>query len=123
MPVHFAWASVFDGFFLAELNAKVKAPSTDAVMLFDCWTPVAARGHGYYGQAVELVGKQVVARGKHPWIFSAGENLSSVHGLEKTRFSRRYSLVRQRSLSWQRVKGETPVFNAVPAADFTARAS
>jgi CelD/BcsL family acetyltransferase involved in cellulose biosynthesis len=114
-PVHFAWTCGFAGFFLAELNTKVDAPRPDCVMLFDCWTPPAERGHGHYGQAVALIAKEVTARGKRPWIFSAGSNISSVHGLEKSGFKRRYSVVRQRSLWWQRVKGKTPVYSDVPA--------
>jgi len=113
--LHFAWATTFDGFFLSELKAKVEAPSADAVMLFDCWTPAAALGHGYYAQTVELIAEQVESRGQRPWIFSAAGNVASVRGLEKTGFQRRYSLVRQRLLGWQRVKGETP--NSQPAAN------
>ena len=114
-PVHFAWTCAFDGFFLTELNTKVDAPRPDCVMLFDCWTPPAERGHGHYGQAVALIAKEVKVRGKRPWIFSAGSNTSSVHGLEKSGFKRRYTVVRQRSLWWQRVKGKTPVHSDVPA--------
>jgi CelD/BcsL family acetyltransferase involved in cellulose biosynthesis len=108
--LHFAWATPFDGFFLSELNAKVEAPSADCVMLFDCWTPAAALGHGYYARAVELIAELVRERGQHAWIFSAASNIASVRGLEKTGFQRRYSLVRQRLLGWQRIKGETPLF-------------
>ena len=120
-PVHFAWTSAFDGFFLAELNTRVDAPRPDCVMLFDCWTPRNARGRGHYGQAIALIAKEVTARGKRPWIFSAGSNISSVHGLEKSEFKRRYSLIWQRSLWWQRVKGKTPIYSEAPAAEVTAR--
>jgi CelD/BcsL family acetyltransferase involved in cellulose biosynthesis len=114
--LHFAWATAFDGFFLSELHAKVEAPSADCVMLFDCWTPASALGQGYYAQAVELIAERVRARGQQPWIFSAASNLASVRGLEKTGFQRRYSLVRQHLLGWQRVKGETPK-SCRPATD------
>lgn len=106
--LHFAWVTAFDGFFLSELQAKVQSPSSDSMMLFDCWTPPAAQGHGYYGQTVELIAERVRCTGKRPWIFSAARNVSSVRGLEKTGFQRRYSLVRQRLLGWERLKGETP---------------
>jgi CelD/BcsL family acetyltransferase involved in cellulose biosynthesis len=106
--LHFAWATAFDGFFLAELRDQVEAPSADCVLLFDCWTPSAATGHGYYAQTVELVADLVRKRGQRPWIFSAAGNVASVRGLEKTGFQRRYSLARQRLLGWQWIKGQTP---------------
>jgi hypothetical protein len=106
--LHFAWATSFDGFFLSELRAKVQSPSPDSVMLFDCWTPVASLGHGYYAQTVDLIAERVQEKGGRPWIFSAACNAASVRGLQKTGFQRRYSLVRQRLLGWERIKGETP---------------
>jgi hypothetical protein len=106
--LHFAWATAFEGFFLAELNASVNAPSSDCVMLFDCWTPAAATGRGYYAQTVELIAGLVKKRGQQPWIFSAAGNEASVRGLEKTSFQRRYSLTRRRFLGWQWIKGNFP---------------
>jgi len=119
--LHFAWVTAFDGFFLAELNAKVDAPAAVCVLLFDCWTPVSARGHGYYGQTVSRIAKRVRDQGKNPWIFSAASNVASVRGLEKAGFQRRYSLVRQRTLGWQRIKGETPKYEVAPAVEVSAR--
>jgi CelD/BcsL family acetyltransferase involved in cellulose biosynthesis len=106
--VHCAWAKDFDGFFLSELNASVEAPSRDAVMIFDCWTPAAALGHGYYAHAVDMVAKLVRERGRRPWIFSAAANTASVRGLDKTSFRPAYSLIRLRFCGWQRIQGETP---------------
>lgn len=120
--VHFAWTTGFAGFFLSELNDRVEAPAEDCVMLFDCWTPVPARGHGYYAHAVEMVAEQVRKKGKRPWIFSAASNDSSVRGLEKTGFERRYSLVRRRFLGWQRIRGKTPKTDAAAAAEVSANA-
>ena len=120
-PLNFAWVTDFDGFFVSELNAKVDAPSPDCVTLFDCWTPQARRGHGYYGQGVALLAKRTQQQGKKPWIFSAGSNISSLRGLEKTGFQRRYSLVRQRALGWQWIKGKTPKLVGTPAAEVSAR--
>jgi hypothetical protein len=114
--LHIAWATAFDGFFLSELNAKVDAPGPDCVMLFDCWTPVASSGHGYYAQAVQQIAKSISDRGRRPWIFSASTNTASIRGLEKTGFQRRYSLVRQHLLGWQWVKGETPKSHPVETA-------
>ncbi|MGP0021543.1 MAG: GNAT family N-acetyltransferase [Candidatus Sulfotelmatobacter sp.] len=119
--LHFAWITAFDRFFLAELNAKVNGPSVGCVMIFDCWTPVSVRGHGYYGQTVSLIAKRMRDRGKIPWIFSAASNVASMQGLKKAGFQRRYSLVRQRVLGWQRIKGETPKLDESPVAEVSAR--
>jgi CelD/BcsL family acetyltransferase involved in cellulose biosynthesis len=119
--LHFAWATNFDGFFLSELNSKVDAPSSDCVMLYDCWTPSKARGHGYYGQTIARIAKLVRERGKRPWIFSANSNLSSIHGVEKAGFQRRYSLVRRRILGWQRIDGQTPVSRVTVSEEVSAR--
>jgi CelD/BcsL family acetyltransferase involved in cellulose biosynthesis len=119
--LHFAWVTSFDGFFLAELNTKVDAPSADCVMLFDCWTPVSVRGHGYYGRTVSFIAAQMRDKGKKPWVFSAASNLASVRGLEKAGFQRRYSLMRQRILGWQRIKGRTPRLDEVVAGEVSAR--
>jgi CelD/BcsL family acetyltransferase involved in cellulose biosynthesis len=119
--LHLAWIATFEGFFLSELNAKVEAPSANSVMLFDCWTPVAMRGHGYYGQAIEMIALKVKAQGKQPWIFSTATNVASVRGIEKAGFQKRYSLVRQKALWRQRVKGQPPVSTEVPVAEVSAR--
>jgi CelD/BcsL family acetyltransferase involved in cellulose biosynthesis len=120
--LHFAWVTAFDGFFLSELNAKVDGPSAGCVMLFDCWTPVSARGHGYYGQTVSRIARRIQEKGKSPWIFSAASNVASIRGLEKAGFRRRYSLVRQRVLGWQKIKGETPKYDELLAAEVSTRA-
>lgn len=119
--LHFAWVTAFDGFFLSELNARVDAPSPESVMLFDCWTPLGARGHRYYAQTVALVAERFRRQGKKPWIFSAARNVASLRGLEKSGFERRYSLVRQRALFWQRIKGETPKSAEAPVTEVSAR--
>jgi hypothetical protein len=119
-PVHFAWTTAFSGFFLAELNARIEAPSPEAILLFDCWTPVAARGHGYYARAIGLIAERVCSAGKRPWIFSAATNTASVRGIEKAGFQRRYSLVRQRVFSLQRVKGQPPLSQGADPAEASA---
>ncbi|MGO9088653.1 MAG: GNAT family N-acetyltransferase [Candidatus Sulfotelmatobacter sp.] len=118
--LHFAWVTAFDGFFLSEVNAKVDAPSPDCVMLFDCWTPPAARGNGYYGQTVALVAKLMQKKGKKPWIFSAASNIASTRGLKKAGFQQRYSLVRRRALWWQRIKSKVPAHLEMPPAEVSA---
>jgi CelD/BcsL family acetyltransferase involved in cellulose biosynthesis len=119
-PVHFAWTTVFGGFFLAELNAKVEAPSPDAVLLFDCWTPESVRGRGLYGRALRLIADRVRSAGKRPWIFSAATNLASVRGIEKAGFERRYSLTRQKIFHSQRILGCPPASHAASPAEVAA---
>jgi hypothetical protein len=119
--LHFVWVTAFDGFFLPELNAKVDAPSPDCVMLFDCWTPASASGHGSYGQAVGLIARLMQQRGKRPWIFSAESNAPSVRDLEKAGFQPRYSLVRRRSLGWQKISGKAPGLDEARAEEVPAR--
>lgn len=119
-PVHFAWTTAFNGFFLAELNVRVEAPCPEAMLLFDCWTPVSVRGHGYYVRAIGLIANQVRSAGKQPWIFSASTNTASVHGIERAGFERRYSLVRQKLFNLQRIKGQPPVSQDVPPAEVSA---
>jgi hypothetical protein len=113
-PFHFAWLTAFDGFYLSELKGKVDAPSADAVMLFDSWTPVALRGRGFYAQAIEQIAGRAESVGKRPWVFSAASNVSSVRGLAKAGFQKRYSLFRKTVLGWPRIVGQPPV-----ATDFS----
>jgi CelD/BcsL family acetyltransferase involved in cellulose biosynthesis len=119
--LHFAWVTAFDGFFLPELNANVNAPSADCVILFDCWTPVGARGHECYWRTIGLIAERMRGKGKKPWIFSAASNVASIQGLEKARFQPRYSLKRRRALGWQTIKGKTPKSDEARAAEVAAR--
>jgi len=121
MVVHFAWVIPFDHFFLSELNATVNAVTPEAVMIFDCWTPKALRGRGHYGRAIELIADKMKVSGKRAWIFSAATNVSSVRGVEKAGFERRYSMVRRRALWWQRIKGQPPVSSDELAAEVSTR--
>jgi len=103
-PVHYCWISDFAGFFMGELKTRLTSPVLDAVMIFDCWTPRVVRGHGYYGAAISRVAEYLSNSGKAPWIFSATENASSVRGIERSGFQRRYSLARRKILGWQQVR-------------------
>jgi hypothetical protein len=111
--LHFAWVADYEGFFLAELKAKIDAPASDCKMLCDCWTPAAERGHGYYARAIALIANGQREKGKRPWIFSAASNVASIRGLEKAGFERRYSLTRRRVLGRDRIAGKTPKYEPV----------
>jgi CelD/BcsL family acetyltransferase involved in cellulose biosynthesis len=102
-PVHFTWAGPFVGFHWAELDSTLRAPSPDAVVLFDSWTPVSQRGRGYYAPTLVLVATRIQQQGKRAWGFSAATNTSSIRGLEKMGFKRRFSVVRHKFLWWQRL--------------------
>jgi len=118
--LHFGWVTRFEGFHLAELNAKVEAPAPECVMLFDCWTPTRMRGHGYYGQTIGLMAKLMREQGKEPWIFSAATNGASISGLKKAGFQRRYSLVRRRLFGFQWIRGNTPKQTESATAEVSA---
>ena len=97
-PLHFCWVADFDGFYMSELNHTLRTPSSDSVLLFDCWTPSSVRGQNYYSIAISKLAAQLFASGKAPWIFSAAMNVSSVRGVERAGFVRRFSLIRKRML-------------------------
>jgi CelD/BcsL family acetyltransferase involved in cellulose biosynthesis len=99
--VHFTWAGPFGGFHWAELDSTLPAPSPDAVVLFDSWTPVSQRGRGYYAPTLAQVAERIQQQGKRAWGFSAATNSSSIRGLEKMGFPRRFSMVRRKFLWWQ----------------------
>ncbi len=105
-PVHFTWVSPFSGFHVAELNSTVPTPSEDSVILFDSWTPVTLRARRYYALTVGLVAAKMQRQGKRAWIFSAATNTSSVRGLEKMGFQRRFSIIRYKLLWWQQLRQE-----------------
>jgi hypothetical protein len=103
-PVHFCWLAPFEGFYMDELSSNLTEPAPGSVLVFDCWTPVSRRGHGYYGIAVQLLCSRARAAGNNAWIFSAATNVSSVRGLEKAGFQSRFSLVRTRFAGVPRIK-------------------
>jgi CelD/BcsL family acetyltransferase involved in cellulose biosynthesis len=99
--VHFTWAGPFGGFRWSELNSTLPPPSPDAVVLFDSWTPFSHRGRGYYAPTLVQVAERIQQQGKRAWGFSAATNTSSIRGLEKMSFPRRFSIVRRKFLWWQ----------------------
>jgi CelD/BcsL family acetyltransferase involved in cellulose biosynthesis len=95
-PIHFCWVAPFLGFHLSELGKNLKEPAPDAVLIFDCWTPMWRRGNGFYGVCIAEVANLMLAQGKRPWIFSAASNTSSLRGIEKSGFVPRFSLKRKK---------------------------
>jgi len=100
IPVHFCWATPFEGFRMAELGTMLTAPAPEADLIFDCWTPRRERGRGHYGKAAGLLAAQLQSEGRQAWIFSAVRNGSSARGIEKSGFQPRYRMVRHRIAGW-----------------------
>jgi CelD/BcsL family acetyltransferase involved in cellulose biosynthesis len=94
-PVHFLWIDNYDGFRLAEIGQSIEPSSTNAAMIFDCWTPSSGRGRGYYAQAIRQAAVELRQAGRPAWIFSGATNRSSLHGVLKAGFHYRFSLVRR----------------------------
>jgi hypothetical protein len=97
-PVHFLWIDSYDGFHLSEIDHKLQPDSPNAAMVFDCWTPAAYRGHGYYAAAIRQAADNLRRDGRTAWIFSGASNTSSLRGIVKAGFAYRFSLVRRRKL-------------------------
>lgn len=96
--VHLCWAREFEGFAMAELQTRLSpAPAPDAWLIFDCWTPLVHRGHGYYGIAIAMLADLLRQRGRSPWIFSAATNAASIQGIENAGFAYRYSMISQKT--------------------------
>ena len=116
-PVHFCWAVDFEGFDMAELDRTLHAPCADAVMIFDCFTPTSARGHGWFAQAIALLAEHLRSQGKSAWIFGAVTNQASLRGIQKSEFKYRFSLGRQRILFFSKWKDSIPVLDSGSASD------
>ncbi len=106
--LHFTWAGPFETFHWSELDTTLEPPLPDSVVLFDSWTPVSQRGRGYYAPTIARVAARIRDEGKPSWGFSASTNTSSVRGLEKAGFKRRFSVIRHRALWWQKIIQEKP---------------
>jgi CelD/BcsL family acetyltransferase involved in cellulose biosynthesis len=97
-PAHFCWATDYANFYAEELKQTLEAPSSRAALIYDCWTPAAARGRGYYSAAISAVASRLTEKGRESWIFTATSNRSSLRGIEKSGFVPQFSLVRRRLL-------------------------
>lgn len=97
-PIHILWVADFDGFHLAEIDHSLEAPSPNAAMIFDCWTPVADRGQGYYAAAIRSAAAQLMQQGRAAWIFSGATNITSRQGILKAGFVYRFSFIRRSRL-------------------------
>jgi CelD/BcsL family acetyltransferase involved in cellulose biosynthesis len=122
VPVHFCWATRFEGFRVKELNHILEAPSLDSVLLFDCWTPPSVRGRRYGSMAISYVAARLRDSGKTPWIFSAAANTPFTRGAEKSAFTLRFSLTRKRRIFLGKVIQSKSLINAPTPVDVSSAA-
>ena len=97
-PIHFLWIDNYDGFRLAEIEHNLEPSSSNAAMIFDCWTPAAERGRGHYAAAIRQAAAQLRQEGRSAWIFSGATNAASLHGILKAGFQYRFSMLRRTQL-------------------------
>ncbi|MGA8274668.1 MAG: GNAT family N-acetyltransferase [Candidatus Sulfotelmatobacter sp.] len=97
-PVHFLWIQNYDGFRLSEIGHTIDPISANAAMIFDCWTPGADRGRGYYVTAIRQAAWQLQQEGRTARIFSGATNLSSLRGILKAGFQYQFSFLRRTKL-------------------------
>jgi CelD/BcsL family acetyltransferase involved in cellulose biosynthesis len=100
LPCHFLWVDLYDGFQLPEINSTLESSDPSAVMIFDCWTPAAQRGHDNYATAIRLAAAYLQKQKRQVWIFSEIKNKSFVRGILEAGFVYRFSIVRSRRLAY-----------------------
>jgi CelD/BcsL family acetyltransferase involved in cellulose biosynthesis len=98
VPLHFCWVTNFDKFSAAELKYPIKVPSSNCVMIDDCWTPVSVRGKGHYRDTIAGVAAQLRAADKSPWILIRATNQGALRGAHTAGFVRVLSLFQKRVL-------------------------
>jgi CelD/BcsL family acetyltransferase involved in cellulose biosynthesis len=119
-PVHFAWVAPFNGFYCSEVNKTLEA-SSDAALIFDCWTPAIVRRLGYYSRAIELIADELKSRAQRLWAFSGVDDVAAVAGLTKAGFELHHSLLRRRFLQWQTINTMTPRSTSARAEEVSAQ--
>lgn len=103
VPVSFCQVGEFEGFQMKELKTQLGAPSPNAAIIFEWWTPHSRRGRRYFTTALFLAAQQIVASGKEPWTFTACSDRSLMEEIEAAGFARRYSFFYKKTMAWQRV--------------------
>jgi hypothetical protein len=116
IPVHFCWVRDFEGFRMEELERTLQAPCADAVIIFDCFTPVAVRGRGFFAIAIAALADQLHSEGKAPWIFGAATDQASLRGIEKSGFAHKFTLGRKKMFFLQKAKDSIPSPNPAKIA-------
>ena len=107
VPVHFCWTNALQNFEMAELNASISAPSPNATVIFDSWTPTAKRGQGFFSGAIGAVADLLVAEDRVPWTFTTAANVTAVRGIEKCGFQPQHSLIRNTQFFVQKLQSQS----------------
>ncbi len=89
---HVLWVRPFVGFHLSEIDYTLSSEGDDADMIFDCWTPPANKGMGYYAAALRRAARMILENARRPWIFASASNRHSQRGIVNAGFTYRYSL-------------------------------
>jgi CelD/BcsL family acetyltransferase involved in cellulose biosynthesis len=96
IPVHFCWVTPFDNFYMSEIDREMTGPSPKSQLIFDCWTPAAVRGNGYYPATIRQIAEDL-SRSGPVWIFASATSESSLRGIKKAGFVARFSVALRRS--------------------------
>jgi CelD/BcsL family acetyltransferase involved in cellulose biosynthesis len=120
-PAHFLWVDGYNGFTLPEIDSKLESADPKAAVIFDCWTPIAQRGRGHYGNAIRLLAGYLREQQRQAWIFSAVENERAIRGILKNRFEHRFSLVRRTKLGRTTVEQLAAIPQVAQTKDLTIR--
>jgi predicted GNAT family acetyltransferase len=89
------------------LNASISAPSPNATVIFDSWTPTAKRGQGFFSGAIGAVADLLVAEDRVPWTFTTAANVTAVRGIEKCGFQPQHSLIRNTQFFVQKLQSQS----------------
>src|ERR1700688_2930427 len=111
-PVYFCWVKDIEGFEMAELQRNLRAPSKDAVMIFDCFTLASPESDGFFAEAISVLVDQLRRQGKVPWMFGAAANPDLLRGMGKAGFAYRFSLGRKRIFFFNMTKDSIPSLGA-----------
>lgn len=122
VPIHFGWTSEFSKVWISELGRRLTEPQPNATLVYDCWTPLCARGQGYYSHALRLVAEQLRDLGAIPWIFSAAGNQNSIRGIERAGFERRFSVTHRTRFAFLHQWRQTSRDDAGHVMDFNPAA-
>jgi CelD/BcsL family acetyltransferase involved in cellulose biosynthesis len=98
-PLHLCWIAPFDGFMLSGVDERLVAPAATADLIFDCWTPAAVRGRGYFAEGLARVARHLTDSGRVPWIFASTSSECQVRDINTTAFQLRYSVVYTKMLA------------------------
>ncbi len=98
VPVHFCWAEDAEGFFLGELDRKLRDSCKNGLMIFDNFTPQSVRGRGYFAKAIEMLASHLSLQGKTAWIAGRDGDQTAIQSILKAGFQYRFTLGRRRML-------------------------